>query len=82
MLKILYQDSQIVAVHKPAKALVHRSEIDRQETRYVVQMLRDQIDQPVFPVHRLDKPTSGLLLFATNSEMASSLALLSLLLSL
>jgi len=69
-LDILYQDERLVAVNKPAGLLVHRSMIDRHETRFAVQLLRDQIGQHVFPVHRLDKPTSGVLLFALNSETA------------
>lgn len=67
---ILYQDEQLVAVNKPAGLLVHRSEIDRHETQFAVQMLRDQLGQKVFPVHRLDKPTAGVLLFALNSVAA------------
>ncbi|MDP3904583.1 MAG: pseudouridine synthase, partial [Methylococcaceae bacterium] len=67
---ILYQDEQLVAVNKPAGLLVHRSEIDRHETQFAVQMLRDQLGQKVFPVHRLDKPTAGVLLFALNPVAA------------
>ena len=59
-----------MAVNKPAGLLVHRSMIDRYETRFAMQILRDQIGQYVFPVHRLDKPTSGVLLFALNSDTA------------
>jgi len=70
MLDILYQDQWLVAVNKPAGLLVHRSIIDRHETRFAMQMLRDQIGQHVYPVHRLDKPTSGVLLFALNSDTA------------
>ncbi|RUM92616.1 MAG: tRNA pseudouridine(65) synthase TruC [Thiomicrospira sp.] len=68
--KILYQDDCLVAVHKPAGLLVHRSPIDRHETRFAVQMTRDQINQKVYPLHRLDKATSGLLLFALDSNTA------------
>ena len=70
MLDILYQDEWLIAINKPAGLLVHRSMIDRYETRFAMQMLRDQIGQYVFPVHRLDKPTSGVLLFALNPETA------------
>lgn len=73
MLEILYQDQAIVAVNKPAGMLVHRSWLDRHETQFVMQTLRDQIGQHVFPVHRLDRPTSGVLLFALNSEIANLL---------
>ena len=74
-LEILYQDSHIVAINKPSNLLVHRSWIDKDETRFAIQMLRDQIDQYVYPVHRLDKPTSGVLLFALSKEVARALSL-------
>lgn len=75
MLEILYRDQYMVAVNKPAGMLVHRSWLDSRETRFVMQTLRDQIGQHVFPVHRLDRPTSGVLLFALNSEIANLLCL-------
>lgn len=74
MLEILYQDDFLVAIHKPAGLLVHRSELDRHETRFAVQLLRDQIGRHVFPVHRLDRGTSGLLLFALDGDMAQRTA--------
>ena len=70
-LEILYQDEYLVAINKPSGLLVHRSEIDRHETAFALQLVRNQIGQRVYPVHRLDKPTSGVLLFALNSETAS-----------
>ena len=73
MLEILYQDEVLVAVNKPAGMLVHRSWLDRHETQFVMQTLRDQIGQLVYPIHRLDRPTSGVLLFALNSEIAHKL---------
>ena len=73
MLEILYQDEVLVAVNKPAGMLVHRSWLDRHETQFVMQTLRDQIGQLVYPIHRLDRPTSGVLLFALNSEIANLL---------
>ncbi|MDE9500126.1 tRNA pseudouridine(65) synthase TruC, partial [Xenorhabdus bovienii] len=39
-----------------------------------MQTLRDQIGQHVFPVHRLDRPTSGVLLMALSSEVARTLS--------
>jgi tRNA pseudouridine65 synthase len=50
---------------------VHRSDLDRHETRFAVQLLRDQLGRPVWPVHRLDKGTSGLLLFALDQAAAA-----------
>lgn len=73
-LEILYQDEDLVAINKPSGLLVHRSPIDRRETRFALQLLRDQLGQRVYPVHRLDKPTSGVLLFALSPEMAGVLA--------
>ena len=70
MLEILYKDTFLVAINKPSGLLVHRSPIDRHETEFAVQMLRDQIGQFVYPIHRLDKPTSGVLLFALDKESA------------
>lgn len=71
MLEILYRDEYLVAVNKPAGMLVHRSWLDRHETQFVMQTLRDQIDRHVFPIHRLDRPTSGVLLFALSGETAN-----------
>lgn len=74
MLSILYQDDHLVAIDKPAGLLVHRSGLDAGETRFAVQQLREQIGRPVWPVHRLDKPTSGALLFALDAASARALA--------
>ena len=70
MLDVLYRDEQLIAINKPSGLLVHRSMIDRHETRFALQMVRDQIGQRVYPLHRLDKPTSGVLLFGLNAEVA------------
>lgn len=73
-LSIIYQDDELVAINKPSGLLVHRSPIDKHETQFAVQLLRDQIGQAVYPVHRLDKPTSGGLLFALNPDMVRELS--------
>ena len=70
-LEILYRDDTLIAINKPAGMLVHRSWLDSHETVFVVQTLRDQIGQHVFPLHRLDRPTSGVLLFGLSSEIAA-----------
>lgn len=75
-LEILYHDDDIIAINKPSGLLVHKSHIDKHETRFALQLLRDQIGQYVYPVHRLDKPTSGVLLFALNAEVAQMMSLL------
>ncbi|GAA4497098.1 tRNA pseudouridine(65) synthase TruC [Pseudaeromonas paramecii] len=74
-LKLLYQDDYLVAVHKPSGLLVHRSWLDKAETQFAMQMTRDRVGKHVFPVHRLDRPTSGILLFALDSLTARQLSL-------
>lgn len=68
--EVIYQDEYLVAINKPSGLLVHRSPIDRHETRFALQLVRDQIGRHVYPVHRLDKPTSGVLLFGLSSDIA------------
>lgn len=72
-LPIIYQDDTLVAVRKPSGLLVHRTALARGETRFALQLLRDQLGQHVYPVHRLDRPTSGLLLFALDPDTARAL---------
>ena len=71
---ILYKDEHLVAIDKPADMLVHRSNIDRQERRFVLQELRNQLDLRVYPIHRLDKPTSGILMFGLDTDSAALLS--------
>ena len=73
-LPILYADDVLVVVNKPSGLLVHRSPIDRHETRFAVQLLRNQLGRHVHPVHRLDKGTSGALVFALDRTTAGTLA--------
>jgi len=74
MLEIIYQDEWLVAVNKPSGWLVHRSWLDRHETVFVMQTVRDQIGQHVFTAHRLDRPTSGVLLMGLSSEVGRLLS--------
>ncbi|PSJ46192.1 tRNA pseudouridine(65) synthase TruC [Zobellella endophytica] len=72
-ISVVYEDDWLVAVNKAAGLLVHRSWLDRHETRFAMQLTRDAVGCHVFPVHRLDRPTSGLLLFAKSAEVARTL---------
>lgn len=71
-LKILYRDRDIVAIHKPAGSVVYK---DGAEAGVPVMqdLLREQLAKQVFPVHRLDKGTCGVLVFALSSPMAAEL---------
>ncbi|MCB1123108.1 MAG: tRNA pseudouridine(65) synthase TruC [Verrucomicrobiae bacterium] len=73
MLEIVYRDETCVVINKPAGMLVHRTSLDHGETVFAVQQLRDLLGMQVYPVHRLDKPTSGLLLFALDAETLKAL---------
>ena len=74
MLEILFQDDDVVAVNKPSGIKVHRGVYDARGEQFALQMVRDQVGQYLYPVHRLDKPTSGVLIFALNQGAARSLA--------
>jgi tRNA pseudouridine65 synthase len=68
MLEIIYQDEHLVAINKPHGLLVHQSPIARNAEEFALQLLRDQIQQHVWPAHRLDRKTSGLILFSLNKD--------------
>jgi tRNA pseudouridine65 synthase len=72
LLSILYEDDAFIAVNKPANVLVHRTWLSEDKV-FVLQMLRDQTGQHVYPIHRLDRGTSGVLIFGKTSETASAL---------
>lgn len=69
---ILFSDEHFVAIIKPPGLLMHRTRIS-EDTVFVVQLLRDQLGQRVYPVHRLDRATSGVLIFGKNAEAAGRL---------
>ena len=69
MLEILYQDEYIIAINKPSGLSVHKSFYARDAKIFAIQELRNQIGgQHVYPIHRLDRKTSGVLLFALDKE--------------
>jgi tRNA pseudouridine65 synthase len=69
MLEIIYRDEHLIAINKPHGLLVHRSPIAADASEFALQMLRDQIGIKVNPVHRIDRKTGGILLFAFNKEV-------------
>lgn len=72
-LAILYRDEHLVAVHKPSGLLVHRSKLAGGENEFLLQRLRNQLGQRVYPVHRLDRPTSGVMVMALDAATAARL---------
>ncbi|WEA00946.1 pseudouridine synthase [Mucilaginibacter sp. SJ] len=69
MLEIIYRDEHLIAINKPHGLLVHRSPIAADASEFALQLLRDQIGMKVNPVHRIDRKTGGILLFAFNKEV-------------
>jgi tRNA pseudouridine65 synthase len=69
---ILHLDAELVAIDKPAGLLVHPSALDRHEERNALDWLQDELGERLFPLHRLDKATSGVLLFGRSAEAASA----------
>lgn len=72
MLSPLYEDDHFVAVHKPANMLVHRTE-RAPDSKVLLQLVRDMVGHHVYPIHRLDRPASGVIIFGKNSEAAAAL---------
>lgn len=68
VLPICYQDETMVAVNKPHGLLVHRTPMAADATEFALQMLRNQLERHVYPAHRLDRKTGGVLLFALDQE--------------
>jgi tRNA pseudouridine65 synthase len=69
MLEIIYRDEHLIAINKPHGLLVHRSSIAADASEFALQLLRDQIGTKVNPVHRIDRKTGGILLFAFNKDV-------------
>jgi len=68
-LEIIYKDDYLVAINKPHGLLVHRSSIARDADEFALQLLRDQLQRHVYPVHRIDRKTGGVLLFSLDEQL-------------
>lgn len=69
---ILYADDRICAVAKPSGIMVHPTGISTDRV-FLTDLLRRRLGCPVRAVHRLDRATSGVLLFALDREAAAEL---------
>lgn len=72
-IECLYTDEHFIVVNKPAGLFVHKSELDRRAD-YALHYVRDMAGGHVWPVHRLDRPTSGILIFARTKDAAGALS--------
>ncbi|MCR9202453.1 MAG: pseudouridine synthase [Planctomycetaceae bacterium] len=73
-IELLYQDEHLLAVAKPSGLFVHRSEKDRSQRVAALQLARDLAGQDVYTIHRLDRATSGVLLFGMTSAAATAMS--------
>lgn len=67
---ILYEDDYIIAVNKPPGLIIHRTRLSEDKV-FLLQQLRNQLGAHIYTIHRLDRPTSGVILFAKSAEVAS-----------
>ncbi len=67
-LEILYQDENLIAINKPHGLLVHKTRLANDTEEFALQRLRDQLGRHVYPAHRIDRKTGGVLLFTFNQE--------------
>ncbi len=73
-LDIIYQDDDLIAVNKPSGLLVHPSWIAPKKTPNLVYSLSRYFrGAPVYTIHRLDRATSGVIVFAKNKETAQKM---------
>jgi tRNA pseudouridine65 synthase len=73
LIPVLYRDDRLIAVHKPSGMVVHPTDLAREETVSLMLLVRRLVRQRVWPVHRLDRPTSGIVLFTLDREAAGEL---------
>jgi tRNA pseudouridine65 synthase len=70
---VLYQDNHLLAVYKPANLLMHKSPISSDKD-FLLQRLHRQTQKHLYPIHRLDRATCGIVLFALQPETAAILS--------
>ena len=71
-LTLVFQHADFYALNKPAGAPMHANDSEIS----VVHQLAEQLNEPLWPVHRLDTPTSGVLLVARSAQAAATLSVL------
>lgn len=71
-ISVLYTDNEIVVAVKPAGVL---SQSDEKGRESILSLLKEKTDGEIYPVHRLDRETAGVMVFAKNSKAAAALSL-------
>ena len=73
-LDVIYEDEELLVINKAPGLMVHRSELSRGVKEFALQKARDYVGRHVYPVHRLDRPTSGVLIFALTKDSARQIS--------
>lgn len=73
IIEILYQDEDLIIVNKPANLLVHPYKEAKQDKTSLLKELKNQTGLYLYPVHRLDRPVSGVIVFALNPQSVRKL---------
>ncbi|MBI2519694.1 MAG: hypothetical protein HYV97_04735 [Bdellovibrio sp.] len=72
-INIIYQDDLIVAVEKPSGLFVHPYKAVSNEKSHLMKLVKNQIGKYLYPIHRLDRPVSGIVIFGLSSKVVSEI---------
>jgi tRNA pseudouridine65 synthase len=71
-IEILFEDAFIMVVNKPNNLLIHNSYYARNiKEPTLLELLKEQFNQPYYPIHRLDRKTSGVLILAKQKNQVA-----------
>jgi len=72
-LEIIFEDPYFICVNKPNNVLVHHAHHSRNvaDEDSLLQRIKDEIGLKVYPIHRLDRKTSGIIILAKEKEFVS-----------
>lgn len=73
--QILHQDEYLVVINKPVELPVHKNEFMPADADYLTKLVGNLIGASVYPVHRLDAKTSGVIVLALSRDIANQLAI-------
>jgi len=72
-INILYQDEYYIAVEKPINLLVHPYKKESNERDHLMKRVKAQTGLYLYPIHRLDRPVSGIVIFGLAGENVAEL---------
>ncbi|MEK6624073.1 MAG: pseudouridine synthase [Bdellovibrionota bacterium] len=72
-INIIYQDDHLVAVEKPSGLFVHPYKAVSNEKTHLMKFVKNQIGKYLYPLHRLDRPVSGIVIFGLSSEAVAQI---------